>query len=39
MYGTGIPVGLLIDSKGSRPGVIIGVLGLGSGYFLIYKGL
>lgn len=39
MYGTGIPVGLLIDSKGPRPGVLIGALALGSGYFLIYKGL
>ncbi len=39
MYGTGIPVGLLIDSKGPRPGVLIGVLAIGSGYFLIYKGL
>jgi len=39
MYGTGIPVGLLIDSKGPRPGVLIGTLALGSGYFLIYKGL
>lgn len=39
MYGTGIPVGVLIDSKGPRPGVLIGVLAIGSGYFLIYKGL
>lgn len=39
MYGTGIPVGLLIDSKGPRPGVLTGMLALGSGYFLIYKGL
>ena len=39
MYGTGIPVGLLIDTKGPRPGVLIGVLALGSGYFLIYKGM
>ena len=39
MYGTGIPVGLMIDSKGPRPGVLIGALALGSGYYLIHIGL
>lgn len=37
MYASGIPVGLLVDAKGPRPGVLIGALSLGTGYFLIYK--
>ncbi|KAI9880115.1 MAG: hypothetical protein M1830_005360 [Pleopsidium flavum] len=37
MYASGIPVGLMVDSKGPRPGVLIGALALGSGYYLIHK--
>ncbi|EEH42108.1 uncharacterized protein PADG_06928 [Paracoccidioides brasiliensis Pb18] len=37
MYLSGIPVGLLIDSKGPRPGVLIGMVSLGAGYFLIHR--
>ncbi len=39
MYASGIPLGLMVDSKGPRPGVLIGALALGSGYYLIHKGL
>ncbi|OAX82082.1 hypothetical protein ACJ72_03568 [Emergomyces africanus] len=33
MYASGIPIGLLIDSKGPRPGIFIGIVALGVGYF------
>lgn len=39
MYATGIPVGLLVDAKGPIPGVLLGAVSLGIGYFPIYKGL
>ena len=39
MYACGIPVGLLVDAKGPRPGVLLGSLGLGGGYFALYKGI
>ena len=37
MYGAGIPVGLLVDSKGPKPSVFIGSVLVGTGYFGIYK--
>ena len=37
MYASGIPVGLLVDAKGPRPGVFIGSIFVGTGYFGIYK--
>jgi hypothetical protein len=38
MYIAGIPVGLLVDSKGPRPGVLLGGLSLGSGYLILQRG-
>ena len=38
MYASGIPVGLLVDSKGPRPGVLMGSTLLGSGYFSLHRG-
>ncbi|KAA6410012.1 MAG: hypothetical protein FRX48_06626 [Lasallia pustulata] len=37
MYASGIPVGLLVDSKGPRPGVFLGSLALGTGYFALHR--
>ncbi|KAI9731152.1 MAG: hypothetical protein M1834_005345 [Cirrosporium novae-zelandiae] len=37
MYGSGIPVGLLVDAKGPRFGVLIGILTIGPGYFALHK--
>ncbi|KAF2837230.1 MFS general substrate transporter [Patellaria atrata CBS 101060] len=37
MYASGIPVGLLVDSKGPRPAIAIGGLALGAGYFPIHR--
>lgn len=37
MYSLGIPVGLLVDSKGPRMAVIIGMLLLGLGYFPLHQ--
>ena len=38
MYIAGIPVGLLVDAKGPRPGVLLGGLLLGTGYLILYRG-
>lgn len=38
MYTAGIPVGILVDSKGPRPGALLGAIALGVGYFSIYQG-
>lgn len=38
MYAAGIPVGLLVDSRGPRPGVMMGAFLLGIGYFMMHKG-
>ena len=38
MYTAGIPVGLLVDSKGPRPGVVLGSVLLGVGYYFQYRG-
>ncbi|MCJ1429404.1 hypothetical protein MMC29_007318 [Sticta canariensis] len=37
MYIAGIPVGLLVDSKGPRPWVLMGGLALGGGYFMLHR--
>ncbi|KAF2456923.1 major facilitator superfamily domain-containing protein [Lineolata rhizophorae] len=37
MYASGIPVGLLVDSKGPTPSVLLGSIALGAGYFPIKK--
>lgn len=37
MYGMGIPLGLLIDTKGHRPSVLIGVFMLAAGYFPLHQ--
>lgn len=37
MYSFGIPVGILVDSKGPRPAVVIGCLLLGLGYFPLHQ--
>ena len=39
MYGAGIPVGLFVDSKGPRPGVLFGAILMGLGYILLRKGI
>lgn len=38
MYAAGIPVGLLVDAKGPRPGVMLGGLLLGMGYLILHRG-
>ena len=38
MYASGIPIGLLVDAKGPRPGVLLGCAMLGVGYFALYGG-
>ncbi|KAL8756189.1 MAG: hypothetical protein Q9199_003107 [Rusavskia elegans] len=37
MYGGGIPVGILVDSKGPKPGVVLGGSLMGSGYFAMHR--
>ena len=37
MYASGIPVGLLVDTKGPKPSVFMGSMLIGAGYFGIYK--
>ncbi|KKZ64156.1 hypothetical protein EMCG_01504 [[Emmonsia] crescens] len=37
MYASGIPVGLLVDAKGPKPGILIGIVALGVGYFPIHR--
>ncbi|CAD6452806.1 b26bfee3-410b-445f-b400-e7f381c97392 [Sclerotinia trifoliorum] len=37
MYSCGIPIGLLVDGKGPRPAVILGMLLLAAGYFPLYQ--
>ncbi|KAI4095776.1 MAG: hypothetical protein LQ339_007139 [Xanthoria mediterranea] len=37
MYVGGIPVGILVDSKGPKPGVVLGGSLLGSGYFALHR--
>ncbi|EEP81649.1 conserved hypothetical protein [Uncinocarpus reesii 1704] len=36
-YASGVPIGLLIDSKGPRPGTLIGTVALFLGYFPIHR--
>ncbi|QSZ33160.1 hypothetical protein DSL72_002746 [Monilinia vaccinii-corymbosi] len=37
MYAVGVPVGLLVDGKGPRPAVLLGMLLLAAGYFPLYQ--
>jgi hypothetical protein len=37
MYSLGIPVGMMVDSKGPRSVVIMGALFLGAGYFPLHQ--
>ncbi|MCJ1286301.1 hypothetical protein MMC26_005646 [Xylographa opegraphella] len=37
MYASGIPIGLLVDAKGPKPGVYLGCAMLGIGYFALYS--
>ena len=39
MYTAGIPIGLLVDSRGPRPGALLGAVLLGVGYFSLYRGM
>lgn len=38
MYASGIPFGLLVDSKGPRIAIIIGAFTVGGGYYPVYLG-
>ena len=38
MYASGIPVGMLVDAKGAKPGVLFGSLMLGVGYYSMHRG-
>ena len=38
MYASGIPVGMLVDAKGAKPGVLFGSLMLGAGYYSLHRG-
>lgn len=38
MYLAGIPVGLLVDRRGPRYGVLLGAVFMGVGYFSLHKG-
>ena len=37
MYTAGIPVGLLVDNKGPKPGVILGGICLGLGFLALQR--
>ncbi|CAD6592402.1 MAG: hypothetical protein ASARMPRED_006250 [Alectoria sarmentosa] len=37
MYTVGVPIGLLVDTRGPRPGALLGAVSLGVGYFSLYK--
>ena len=39
MYTAGVPIGLLVDAKGPRPGALFGSASLAVGYFSLYKGM
>ena len=39
MYTAGVPIGMLVDSKGPRPGALLGAVLLGVGYFSLYRGM
>ena len=39
MYTAGIPIGLLVDAKGPRPGTLFGSASLAVGYFSLYRGM
>lgn len=39
MYSAGIPIGLLVDTRGPRPGALLGAVSLGVGYFSLYRGM
>ena len=39
MYTAGVPIGLLVDAKGPRPGALFGSASLAAGYFSLYKGM
>ena len=39
MYTAGVPLGVLVDAKGPRPGALLSAVLLGLGYFLLYKGM
>jgi len=38
MYASGIPLGMLIDTRGPRWGVALGIILFGAGYYPIAKG-
>ena len=38
MYTAGIPVGLLVDNRGPRPGALFGAVTIGIGYLSIFRG-
>lgn len=37
MYASGVPIGMLVDSRGPRPAAILGALALGLGYYPLHK--
>ena len=37
-YSLGIPLGVVVDSRGARPGTILAAILLGVGYFSLFKG-
>ncbi|KAL8784055.1 MAG: hypothetical protein Q9195_009205 [Heterodermia aff. obscurata] len=37
MYAAGVPIGLLVDAKGPRPGVLFGGLAMGGGYLALQR--
>jgi len=39
MYLSGIPAGMLVDSKGPRPAIMIGAVSMFVGYYPIYLGM
>lgn len=38
MYASGIPVGMLVDAKGPRWGVALGIILFAAGYYPIAQG-
>ena len=38
MYASGIFVGMLVDAKGPKPGVLVGSVMVGVGYFAQHRG-
>jgi hypothetical protein len=39
MYASGVPTGIMVDSKGPRWGVVLGIVFFAAGYYPIAQGM